>query len=97
MKLFGSGKSEPRQVTSGRFELEENGQIAYLEYKLAGNILELSHTEVPEALRGKGFSAELAHTAFEYARENHLRVDIVCPQAARYLQSHPEYESLLLK
>jgi len=97
MKLFGKKKSEPQQVTVGRFELEQDGQIAYLEYKLTGHILELSHTEVPESLRGHGLSAELAHTGFEYARENHLKVDIVCPQVARYLESHPEYRSFLLK
>jgi predicted GNAT family acetyltransferase len=96
MKLFGSKKAAPQRVTSGRFELEQDGQVAYLEYKLTGNILELSHTEVPEALRGKGLSAELAHTALEYARENHLKVDIVCPQAARYIQSHPEYSDLVM-
>src|SRR5436305_9836698 len=98
MKIFGSRKpaGPPQLVTSGRFEIERDGLIAYLEYKLAGNILELSHTEVPQALRGKGLSAALAHTGLEYARENHLKVDVVCPQVAKYMQSRPEYSDLLL-
>jgi hypothetical protein len=31
----------------GRCEIKRNGEVAFLEYNLAGNILELNHTEVP--------------------------------------------------
>jgi predicted GNAT family acetyltransferase len=53
-------KPQPQLVTTGRFEIEQNGQNAYLEYSLGGNVLELSHTEVPEALRGLGLASSLA-------------------------------------
>jgi hypothetical protein len=36
-------------VTTGRFEIERNGEIAYLEYSLSPGVLELIHTEVPKA------------------------------------------------
>jgi predicted GNAT family acetyltransferase len=97
MKLFGKKKSAPTLVTSGRFELERDGHIAYLEYTLAGDVLELVHTEVPEALRGRGMAAELAKTALDWARENHKKVDIVCPFAADYIANHPEYSDLILR
>jgi len=41
-----------QKVTSGRFEIERDGAVAYLEYSIAGKILGLIHTEVPEKLRG---------------------------------------------
>jgi uncharacterized protein len=97
MKFFGEKKSAPELVTSGRFELERDGQVAYLEYKLAGHVLELSYTEVPEALRAMGLASSLAHTALEWARANHMKVDVVCPSVAEYLERHPEYSDLLLR
>ncbi len=90
-------KPTPQKVTSGRFELERDGHVAYLEYSLGGGVLELSHTEVPEELRGHGMASLLAHTALEYARENHLKVDVICPFAFAYLQDHPEYNDLIIK
>jgi hypothetical protein len=41
----------PQKVTTGRFEIEQNGEVAFLEYSLAGNILEISDTEIPKKLR----------------------------------------------
>jgi len=96
MKFFGSQKPA-ELVTSGRFELERDGQVAYLEYTLSGDVLELSHTEVPEALRGLGLSSSLAKTAFDWARENKKKVDVVCPTVAGYVKLHPEYSDLLLR
>ena len=97
MKLFGNKKPAPALVTSGRFELERDGQIAYLEYKITGNILELSHSEVPTSLRGMGLASSLARTALDWARANHMKVDVVCPLVAGYMEEHPEYADLLLR
>jgi predicted GNAT family acetyltransferase len=90
------GKPSPQQVTSGRFEIEREGHIAYLEYTLAGKILQLIHSEVPEALRGQGLGSELAHSALEWAREQNLKVDVICPSVAEYLKKHPEYSDVVL-
>jgi uncharacterized protein len=90
-------KKQPQQVTSGRFELERDGQVAYLEYTLGAGVLTLQHTEVPQALRGHGMSSKLAEGAFQYARDNNLRVDIVCPSVLTYLAEHPEYNDLVMK
>ncbi len=62
-----------KEKTMSRFELEEEGETAYLEFELdnAGWIT-LWHTEVPQALRGRGMAGVLAKTALEYARDNQL-------------------------
>jgi predicted GNAT family acetyltransferase len=86
-----------QEVTTGRFEIEQDGQTAYLDYTLTGNILELSHTEVPAALRNLGLSSALAENALNYAREHGLKVDIVCPLVKRYMEKHPEYSDLEMK
>jgi hypothetical protein len=91
------GKPEPVQATSGRLEIERDGHVAYLEYTLAGKVLQLIHSEVPQALRGRGLASELAHSALEWAREKGLKVDVICPSVNAYLEKHPEYADLVLR
>ncbi|HEY6970511.1 MAG TPA: GNAT family N-acetyltransferase [Candidatus Angelobacter sp.] len=94
---FFQRKPQPQKVTTGRFEIEQEGEIAYLEYSLSGNVLVLIHTEVPEKLRGAGLASSLAQTAFQWARENHLKVDVVCPSVQGYLAKHPEWSDLVVR
>lgn len=90
-------KSALQQVTTGRFEIERSGKVAYLTYSITGNILELSHTEVPPELRGQGLAGELAQGALDYAREHKMKVDVVCDSVATFIKKHPEYEDLVLR
>jgi predicted GNAT family acetyltransferase len=47
-------------------------------------------------MRGRGVASELAKTAFEYAKANSLKVDVVCPLAANFLTTnHAEYKDLI--
>jgi hypothetical protein len=94
---FGRPKPLPQLSSNGRFELERDGHVAYLEYNLAGKVLQLIHTEVPEALRGKGMASALAESALEWAREHEVKVDVICPFVAAYLAKHPEYSDLVIK
>ena len=87
---------QKRSVTRSRFELEEMGETAYLEFDMdSAGWITLLHTEVPEALRGKGIAGELAKTGLEYARDNQLKVDVVCPFVANYSSKHPEFQPLV--
>ena len=94
--MFSHNKSPKQIVTTGRFEIEQDGAVAYLQYSLSGSILELIHTEVPKELRGNGYASALAETAFQFARENNLKVDIVCPSVHEFLARHPEYSALVM-
>ena len=95
-KLFHRKPRPPEKVTTGRFEIERDGKVAYLEYVLSGNVLELAHTEVPEKLRHLGLAAALAETALRWAREHNVKVDIVCPTVQQYVAKHPEYSDLVM-
>ena len=95
-ELFRRKPLVEQQVTTGRFEMERDGETAYLEYSLSGNILELIHTEVPEKLRGQGIASSLAETALQWAKERNLKVDIICPLVREYVNKHPEYSDLVL-
>jgi uncharacterized protein len=97
MKIFGNRKPAPQLVTTGRFELERDGHVASLQYTVAGHVLALLHTEIPDALRGSGIASTLAQTALDWARDHHLKVDVVCPFVAAFLETHPEYSDLVLR
>jgi predicted GNAT family acetyltransferase len=94
---FGRPKPLPQLTTNGRFELERDGLVAHLEYNLTGKVLQLIHTEVPEALRGHGMASALAESALQWAREHEVKVDVICPSVAAYLKRHPEYSDLVIK
>jgi predicted GNAT family acetyltransferase len=97
MSLFERKQRAPELVSSGRFEMERDGHVATLDYTIAGKVLALIHTEIPDVLRGTGVGSSLVKTALDWARENHLKVDVVCPFVAGYLETHPEYSDLILR
>ena len=97
MKIFGNKKPAAELVTTGRFELERDGHVASLQYTVAGHVLALLHSEIPEALRGSGVASTLAQTAFDWARDHHMKVDVVCPFVAAFLETHPENLDLVLR
>jgi len=88
----------PTQVVKSRFEIEQDGHIGYLEFETDGHgWMTIWHTEVAPELRGKGIGLVLVRTAFDYARENELRVDVICPLALHVIESHPEFRELMGK
>jgi len=89
--------AQQQQVTQGRFEIEEQGQVGYLEYNLAGDVLQLLHGEVPQVLAGKGIASELAKSGLDWAREHGKKVDVICEFVAAYIKRHPEYNNLVLR
>jgi len=96
MNIFGK-PANPTLVTKGRFEIEKDGAVAYLEYALAGKVLELIHTEVPAAMQGTGAASLLIKSAFDWAREHRVKVDVICPFATQYVKRHPEYSDLIIR
>lgn len=79
-----------------RFEIENQGGEAYLEYVIAEGIMDITHTFVPPVMEGKGFGSALVKQALEYARENHLKVASSCVFAENYIFRHKGYEDLLV-
>ena len=78
-----------------QFELDSDGHTGFLVYRASGNNLYLDHTEVPEALEGKGIGGQLAKAALEFAREKSLEVIPVCPFILSYLRRHPEFSDVV--
>lgn len=73
-----------------QFELHTNGDVAFVEFYREGEKIFLTHTETPEALRGKGIAAELIKRTLQCARENGLTVVPLCSYVAHYVNEHPD-------
>jgi predicted GNAT family acetyltransferase len=80
-----------------QFQLEVEGELASLEYRLYEGMIMLMHTEVPAALGGRGIGSALAEYALNYARANHLPVKVYCPFVVTYVKRHPEYQDIIVK
>lgn len=75
-------------LTRSRFELDIDGQTAFLDYKRSPLGLTLVHTEVPENLRGQGFGTRLVKRAVEIGRAEGLRIIAECAFAKAILRKH---------
>lgn len=70
---------------------------SHLEYVRMNNILNLNHTYVPNALRGRGIAGKIVKAALTFAEQNNLKIIPSCSYVAAYIQRHKEYEALLAK
>jgi hypothetical protein len=86
--------NKPTTVTRSRFEIEQDGKTSYLEFDIDGHgWMTIQHTEVPKEQRGRGLGLELVTTAFQYAKDHDLKVDVLCPVTLQILSTHPEFQS----
>jgi predicted GNAT family acetyltransferase len=79
-----------------RFFVRVDGDEADLAYTRVGpKLIDLQHTYVPASARGHGLADALAEAAFDYAREEGLRVVPSCPFVRTWLRRHPEQAKLV--
>jgi predicted GNAT family acetyltransferase/glutaredoxin len=81
---------------ASRYELRLDGRLVGLAaYRRRDNRIAFTHTEVDEALEGRGLGSRLAAAALDDARRRGLEVVPLCPFVAHYIDRHPEYARLL--
>jgi hypothetical protein len=78
-----------------RFELEVEGGMALMYYRLEPDVITLMHTEVPPALGGQGIGSALVRGVLDLVRARGLSVVPKCPFVAAYMGRHPEYNDLI--
>lgn len=66
---------------------------AYLDYQFdKDGVMDMQHTIVPQAFQGQGVGKLLAQAAFDYAKENNLKMRLTCPFLKNYLDKNPKEE-----
>ena len=89
-------KFEVEHDESGRrFETIVDGEHCTLDYELAGGIMTITHTRVPDAVGHRGIAAALMEAALAHARATGWRVMPRCSYAVHYFGEHPEWSDVL--
>jgi predicted GNAT family acetyltransferase len=78
-----------------RFEMDVEGAMAFVNYRLAPSTVIITHTETPRSLRGRGIASELVQGALELIRADGSKVVAGCGFVVDYLNKHPEYLDLV--
>lgn len=79
----------------GRFELTVDGGLCIAAYSLRGDVMLMTHTEVPHPLEGRGLAARVVAAALAHARASGLKVRPLCSYVQSYMKRHPESQDLL--
>ncbi len=92
----GDVQREERGTSGGRWAATLDGHEAEMTYSRASAILIIiDHTEVPDALRGRGVGQVLVQRAIEDARREGFKILPLCPFARAQFQRHPEWADVL--
>lgn len=78
-----------------RYEVEIDGKLAIIEYRDAGGQRYYTHTEVPEALEGRGIASQMAKVVLDDAQAEQLSIVPLCPFVRGYIEKHPQYKPLV--
>ena len=81
--------------SKGRWRVNVDGHVAEMTYSRASDqLIIIDHTEVPDALRGRGVGQALVLRAVEDARREGFRIIPLCPFAKAQFERHPEWRDV---
>ncbi|MBR7620738.1 N-acetyltransferase [Phenylobacterium sp. 20VBR1] len=81
--------------TGDRYEMDEQGQTSWADYRLSGERLYLDHVESPTALRGTGAAGRLMAALSADVRAKGLKITPICGYAAAWLRRSKEFGDLV--
>ncbi|MGB3343341.1 MAG: GNAT family N-acetyltransferase [Aequorivita sp.] len=79
-----------------RFEAFIDGYPAIVEYSVEPGVIVLEHAEVDPALKGRGVASDLVENVLLQIELLGLKVVPECPFIKKYIEKHPEWESILV-
>ena len=83
------------QDTGDRYEMVEDGQTVYADYRRQGERLYIDYVFSPVPLRGTGASGRLMAAVAAEARAQNLKITPICGYAAAWLRRSPEFRDLV--
>lgn len=80
--------------TGRRYEMDEQGETSWADYRKAGDRIFIDHVEAPEALRGTGAAGRLMAAMSADIRAKNLKITPICGYAAAWLRRSKEFGDL---
>ena len=69
--------------------------LGFSHYRLRGDTVVFTHTEVDDAQEGQGVGSRLVRGALDDVRAGGRRIRPLCPFVKAYVDGHPEYADLV--
>jgi predicted GNAT family acetyltransferase len=84
-------------AAQSRYELVEEGKLAFADATRSGDRLVVPHVESDPALRGTGAAGRLMTGVVEHARQLGVKIVPLCSYAAAWLARHPEAADIVAR
>ena len=84
-----------KNVAAGRYEMDIDGEVAFVTFAERGGTIHLLHAEVPRALRGRGAGSRLAAGVLDTVRGEGVKVVPRCGFIADFIRLNPAYGDLV--
>ena len=78
-----------------RYELRTDAGVAVADYIRQGDVLIITHTGTPPALRGQGIASRLVKAMLSDVRRRGLKIMPLCSFVDAYIERHPEERDLV--
>ena len=79
------------QPDASRYEIREGGELAgFADYRLEGEVITFTHTEVDPDRGGRGLGSRLIEFAVTDARSRGLEIIPRCPFVRDWVKAHPD-------
>jgi len=95
MDVPGACKEVIDNTQASRFEREENGLLAWANYRIQDGKHLIPHVEAEPPLRGTGAAGRLMQDIVEHARANQLVIVPRYSYARAWFTRHPEAQDVL--
>ena len=82
-------------TSESRYELVEDGHMAYADYHVFDNILSINYVFSPPALRGQGTAGRLMEGVMADVKAKNLKARPICGYAASWLKRHAEFNDFV--
>lgn len=83
--------------SGGKFYTNTEHGEAYLEYKIIDkNTMSIYHTFTPREARGHGIAEKISIEAFDFAKNNGLKVRPDCPYITYFVEKNKKFKKYLV-
>jgi predicted GNAT family acetyltransferase len=77
-------------LAANRFEVETDGLLSVLEYRVKDQSMLVTSTAVPAPVEGRGIGSSMVAAAVDYAAAQGLTLVPMCSFTHAWLQQHPD-------